>query len=53
MVEWAKYSAYGVPFGLGAGDANSNGYVDVNDLNQVNTWISAPAYDVRGDNARC
>ena len=49
MLEWAKYSAYGVPFGLPGGDTNSDGDCDTTDATQIQTWINAPAYDVRGD----
>jgi hypothetical protein len=49
MLEWAKYSAYGVPFGLPGGDTDSDGDCDSTDVTQVQTWINASAYDVRGD----
>jgi len=49
MVEWAKYSSYGVPFGLPAGDTDSDGDADVADITQINTWINTSTYDVRGD----
>jgi len=49
MLEWVKYSAYGKPFGLPGGDADSDGDCDSTDITQIATWISAPAYDVRGD----
>ena len=49
QVEQDRYSAYGVPFGLPAGDADSDGDVDSADLTQIQTWIGAPSYDVRGD----
>lgn len=49
MVEWIKYSAYGVPFALPAGDTDSDGDCDSTDDAQVTTWKNAPAYDVRGD----
>ena len=49
MVEWVKYSAYGVPFGLPAGDTDSDGDCDSTDDAQVTTWKNAPLYDVRGD----
>ncbi len=48
-VEWAKYSPYGIPFGLPGGDTNSDGDNDAADATQIQTWIDAPAYDVRGD----
>jgi RHS repeat-associated protein len=49
MKEWVKYSAYGVPQGLPFGDTDSDGDRDATDVTQVQTWIDAPAYDVRGD----
>jgi RHS repeat-associated protein len=49
MLEWDKYSAYGVPFGLPGGDTDSDGDCDATDVTQVQTWIDASAYDVRGD----
>ena len=49
QVEQDRYSAYGVPFGLPAGDADSDGDVDIGDVIQIQTWITAGAYDVRGD----
>ena len=49
MLEWVKYSAYGVPFGLPGGDANSDGDCDAADLTQVTTWVEMGPYDVRGD----
>jgi RHS repeat-associated protein len=49
MKEWVKYSAYGVPFALPAGDTNSDGVCDSTDDAQVTTWKDALAYDVRGD----
>lgn len=49
MLEWIKYSAYGVPFALPAGDTDSDGDCDSTDDAQITTWKNAPAYDVRGD----
>jgi len=49
MKEWVKYSSYGVPFGLPAGDTNSDGDCDTADVNQIQSWIDASTYDVRGD----
>ena len=45
MVEWVKYSAYGVPFGLPAGDTDSDGDYDTDDK----TRITSGTYDVRKD----
>jgi hypothetical protein len=47
--EWAKYSAYGVPFGLPGGDTDSDGDCDAADITQLDTWIASGPYDVRGD----
>jgi RHS repeat-associated protein len=47
--EYAKYSAYGIPFALPAGDADSDGDCDSTDTNQIQTWINGSSYDVRGD----
>ncbi len=44
MVEWVKYSAYGVPFGLPAGDTDSDGDWDATDSGAI-----AGGYDVRKD----
>jgi RHS repeat-associated protein len=49
MKEWVKYSAYGIPFGLPGGDANSDGTTDTADQTQVQSWINNSNYDVRGD----
>jgi len=49
QVEQARYSSCGVPFGLPAGDADSDGDVDAADLSQIQSWIDASSYDVRGD----
>ena len=49
MKGWVKYSAYGTPFGLPAGDTDSDGACSVNERNQVQTWITNLVYDVRGD----
>ncbi len=46
MLEWVKYSAYGVPFGLPAKDADSDGDYDSADDTAISGW---GAYDVRGD----
>jgi RHS repeat-associated protein len=47
--EQVRYSAYGIPFGLPAGDADSSGSVTSGDVSQISAWAGAPAYDVRGD----
>ena len=46
MLEWVKYSAYGVPFGMPAKDADSDGDYDSADDTVISGW---GAYDVRGD----
>ena len=45
----ARYSAYGVPFGIPAGDLNADGAVDFTDSNQIASWIAGSIYDVRAD----
>ncbi len=47
MVEWAKFSAYGVPIGLPAGDIDSDFVTDTGDVDAIKTWVAA--YDVRAD----
>ncbi len=49
QVEQDRYSAYGIPFGLPAGDADSDGDVDSTDRTIVGVWSSSGPYDVRGD----
>jgi len=49
LLEWVKYSAYGVPFGLPVGDSDSDGDCDYTDVAQVQLWINSAAYDLRGD----
>jgi len=49
IYEWAKYSAYGVPFGLPGADTDSDGDCDASDINQIRSWILSSTYDVRGD----
>lgn len=49
QAETYRYSAYGVPFGMFAGDVNGDGLVDATDTTQIQTWINGSAYDVRGD----
>ncbi len=51
QVEQDRYSSYGIPFGLYAGDVNSDGAVNATDTTQIQAWIDggASAYDVRGD----
>jgi RHS repeat-associated protein len=51
QVEHVRYSSYGIPIGLPAGDADSDGDTDAADLTQINSWITcgASCYDVRGD----
>ncbi len=49
LVEQIRYSPYGTPFGLPGGDTDSDGDCDATDVTQIQTWIDAPAYDVRGD----
>jgi RHS repeat-associated protein len=49
ILEWAKYSAYGMPFGLPGGDTDSDGDCDAADVTQIQNWADTVAYDVRGD----
>ncbi|MCC6425702.1 MAG: hypothetical protein IT435_02655, partial [Phycisphaerales bacterium] len=52
LFEWAKYSAYGVPFGMPAGDCDSDGDCDSTDATTMSTWLGSdpsPAYDARLD----
>ena len=49
MLEWVKYSAYGVPFGLPGGDTDSDGDCDATDVTQVQAIINASGYDIRAD----
>ena len=49
LLEWIKYSAYGVPYALPAGDTDSDGDWDATDSSQLSTWISAPTYNILGD----
>ncbi|MFN7021239.1 MAG: RHS repeat-associated core domain-containing protein [Phycisphaerales bacterium] len=46
MIEWVKYSSYGVPFALPAGDTDSDGDWDATDSGRISTSSS---YDVRQD----
>lgn len=48
LFEWAKYSAYGVPFGMPAGDCDSDGDCDSTDATTLAGWIGG-SYDARGD----
>ncbi len=50
MIEWVKYSAYGVPYALPAGDVDSNGSWSVQDEDTIAEAIEGGgAYDVRFD----
>ena len=44
LVEQVRYSSYGVPFGLPAGDTDSDGDFDLDDVNAI-----TGSYDVRKD----
>ncbi|MCP3996160.1 MAG: hypothetical protein GY722_14035, partial [bacterium] len=51
QLEMVRYSAYGLPFGLPGGDADSDGDCDDGDTvdtDQIQTWTTS-GYDVRGD----
>ena len=49
QIESVRYSAYGVPFAMPAGDNDFNGDVDSTDTDQIQTWINGAAYAVCGD----
>ena len=49
MVEWVKYSAYGVPFGMPSGDADSDGDFDSADQTAIQGLIDTSSYEVRAD----
>lgn len=49
QVEEVRYSPYGEPFGMFAGDVDDDGDVDGTDRGQVGTWASGGVYDARGD----
>jgi YD repeat-containing protein len=49
LAEWVKYSPYGIPFGMPGADTDSDGDNDSADYAQIQSWIDAAAYDVRGD----
>ncbi|MCP3996433.1 MAG: RHS repeat protein [bacterium] len=51
QLEMVRYLAYGIPFGLPRGDADSDGDCDSGDAadtSQIQSWITS-GYDVRGD----
>ncbi len=47
MVEWAKFTSYGIPIGLPGGDTDSDGDCDASDESAIDVW--AAGYDVRYD----
>ena len=49
QVEHARYTSNGVPIGMPGADTDSDGDCDSTDITQIQTWIDAPSYDVRGD----
>ena len=49
QVEHTRYSAYGTPFAMPAGDTDSDGDCDAADITQIDTWIAGTIYDLRGD----
>jgi RHS repeat-associated protein len=49
QVEQVRYTAYGIPFGLPAGDLDSDGDCDAADETLLDGIIAASGYDVRGD----
>jgi RHS repeat-associated protein len=49
LVEGARYSAYGVPFGVPAGDTNTDLTFDSTDSANITGWSPPASYDVRYD----
>ena len=49
QVEHVRYTSYGVPDGVPGSDTDSDGDCDQTDIDQIQTWINASAYDVLGD----
>ena len=51
LLQWIKYSSYGVPFGLPGADTDSDGdcLATDGDISQLQTWVDTSVYDVRGD----
>jgi len=47
--EMVRYSAYGVPVGIPGGDTGPDFVTNSTDVTQIQTWIDASTYDVRGD----
>jgi len=47
LVEWVKYSPYGIPFGLPGADTDSDGDCDATDISNMNN--PPGSYDVRYD----
>lgn len=48
-IEWARYSTYGVPFGLPAGDVDYNGSLTMADLALIDAQISSSSYSAVAD----
>jgi RHS repeat-associated protein len=49
LVEGARYSAYGVPIGVPAGDTNTDLAFDSTDSTNITGWSPPASYDVRYD----
>jgi RHS repeat-associated protein len=49
LVEGARYSAYGVPIGVPAGDTNTDLTFDSTDSSAITGWSPPASYDVRYD----
>ena len=47
MLEWVKYSSYGIPFALACGDSDADGDWDATDSGRITGWTTG--YDVRWD----
>lgn len=49
QLEHVRYSSYGVPMGLPAGDMDANGATDLSDVSAISAIASAGQYDARAD----
>lgn len=49
VVEWDKYSSYGVSYGVPGGDADGDDDCDASDATQIQAWIDTSNDNVLGD----